>query len=446
MEEVTQVLTAREERTNRQRALLERYHMPVISFSMNIPDSVKDSPLIRRAFLTGREALRAALDEACIKVLRKEEILAATGCEYLCAVKSDALTVKKLCVQIEDANALGRLFDMDVLSPDGEKIDREAAGVGERSCIVCGAAGESCASRRVHSAEELQEAARRIMTEHYSVADRQDVAEKVNAALLEELYTTPKPGLVDRSNNGSHRDMTVLTLEASARALKPFWAKCMEIGQETAEKAPEETFAQLREAGKAAERDMYAATNGVNTHKGTIFTLGVICGAIGRLWKAETPYSDVETITRECARMTSEAMEKDFAAMSKATARTTGERVYLDYGLQGVRGEMANGLLSVKNVALPMIHEARSAGYNTNRAGVYALLALIARGRDTNMIARGGKEKADAASKWAEELLYYCDFPPLTAVEVLNRKFIAENLSPGGCADLLAAAFFLDSL
>ena len=107
MEEVTQVLTAREERTNRQRALLERYHMPVISFSMNIPDSVKDSPLIRRAFLTGREALCAALDEACIKVLRKEEILAATGCEYLCAVKSDALTVKKLCVQIEDANALG---------------------------------------------------------------------------------------------------------------------------------------------------------------------------------------------------------------------------------------------------------------------------------------------------------------------------------------------------
>ena len=448
MEEVTleQVLSAREERVNRQRALLERYHMPVISFGMNIPGPVKDTPLIRRAFFVGRDRLRAALDAAYVKVLRKEETLSTTGCEYLCAVKTDALTVKKLCVQIEDETSLGRLFDMDVLSPEGEKLDREAVGGGERNCIVCGAAGRGCASRRVHSVEELQAAARRIMVDYFAEADRRDVSEKVTQALLDELYTTPKPGLVDRYNNGSHKDMTLATFEASAKALRPFWGKCVEIGQRTADELPAETFAQLRELGKMAEQDMYAATGGVNTHKGAIFTLGVICGALGRLWRAEAPCRDVDLITRECSDMTRAAMDADFAALLPETVQTTGERLYLEHGLKGIRGEMANGLLSVKNVALPMIHDAIEAGYNINRAGVYALLALIARGRDTNMIARGGKERADAASKWAEELLYRCDYPPLTAVEVLNRKFVAENLSPGGCADLLAAALFLYSL
>ncbi len=448
MEEVTleQVLAARDARTQRQSALLERYHMPVISFSMNIPGPVKDTPLIRRAYYTGRDALLGVLKNECVKVLRKEETIASTGCEIQIAVKEDALTVKKLCVQIEDATTLGRLFDMDVLTSEGEKLDREAVGGSERGCIVCGAAGRGCASRRVHSVEELQAAARRIMVEYYAKADRQDVAEKVTAALLEEVYTTPKPGLVDRSNTGSHSDMTIETFERSAKALKPYWARCMEVGQKTAGGAPAETFAQLRELGKAAERDMLAATGGVNTHKGAIFTLGTICGAIGRLWSAEKPFQDVEAITRECAAMTKAAVKADFAALTPETARTTGEKLYLESGLRGIRGEMADGLLSVKNIALPMIHEAMEAGYNHNRAGVYALLALIARGRDTNMIARGGRKRAAVASKWAEELLYCCNFPPLTAVEVLNRKFVAENLSPGGCADLLAAAYFLDSI
>ena len=448
MEAVTleQVLEARDARVERQNALLKRYSSPVISFCMNIPGPVKDTPLIRRAFLVGRDALSGAMDRELFRVLKAEERLADTGCEYLCAVKGDALAVKRLCVQIEDANALGRLFDMDVLMPDGTKLERDAVEGGERNCIVCGARGRGCASRRVHSVEELQAAARRIMTEHFRSADRMDIAEKVTQALLEEVYTTPKPGLVDRSNNGSHSDMTVETFERSAKALRPYWASCVEIGQDTAHLPPEQTFEQLRQPGKKAERDMFAATGGVNTHKGAIFTLGVLCGALGRLWRPEAICRDVERITHECSVMTKAAMRAELDALTPETAHTTGEKVFLERGLRGVRGEVSDGLLSVKNIALPMIHDAMEAGYNRNRAGVYALLALIARGRDTNMIARGGRERAAVASKWAEELLYHCSFPPLTAVEVLNRKFVAENLSPGGCADLLSAAYLLDSL
>ena len=447
MEEVTleQVLEARETRVDRQNALLGKYHMPVISFGMNIPGPVKDTPLIRRAFAAGRGALCAALDAAHIEILEAVETLAITGCELQCAVKEDALTVKRVCAGIEDATPLGRLFDMDVLKPNGVKLDREEVDGGARDCIVCGAKGRGCASRRVHSVAELQAAAKRIMEAYFAEADRNTVSKLATKALLDEVYTTPKPGLVDRKNNGSHSDMTVATFEASAAALTPYWARCVQVGQESAKEAPEATFALLREAGMAAEEDMLAATNGVNTHKGAVFTLGVICGAIGRLWRAEEPCRNTDAILRECAAMTGAAVAADFSALSAQpeTATTAGQRLYLTYGLRGIRGEVADGLPGVGKIALPMLRRALDAGYDRNDAGVYTLLALIARGTDTNMMKRGGAETAALAAKRAAELLDADPFPLIRDVCVLDEDFIAKGLSPGGCADLLAAAYFL---
>ena len=239
--------------------------------------------------------------------------------------------------------------------------------------------------------------------------------------------------------------MAVETFERSAAALGPYWERCVQIGQGTAEQPPEATFALLREAGLEAERAMYAVTGGVNTHKGAIFTLGVLCGAVGRLWKPEAPCRDASAITRECAAMTAAAMEDAFASLTRETARTAGERLYLAYGLRGIRGEIADGLPGVRDTALPVLRRARSAGYSRNDAGVYALLALIARGTDTNLVARGGPEAARAASAAANALLSDGAFPELDEVARLDGSFIRQNLSPGGSADLLAAAYFLDA-
>lgn len=447
MREVTleEVLEAREARVSRQERLLARYRAPVISFSMNIPGPVKDTPLIRRAFFAGRDALRAALRSAGLEALGVSETLAATGCELCCAVRADAPEVKRLCVAIEDADALGRLFDMDVLAPGGVRLDRESVRGGERNCIVCGAKGRGCASRRTHSVPELQAAARRILTEHFAESDRRAAAELVTRALLDEVYTTPKPGLVDRNNNGSHRDMDLAAFEKSAAALEPYWERCVGIGQDSAEEPPKLAFARLRAAGLDAERAMLAATGGVNTHKGAIFTLGVICGALGRLWRAEAPCRDAGAIARMCAALTKEAAGAAFAALSAhpETAGTAGERLYLRRGLRGVRGEAADGLPGVLETALPVLRRALGEGRSRNDAGVYALLALIARGTDTNMAARGGSAQAKAAAEEAAALLDG-GFPDMERVEALDRRFIARNLSPGGCADLLAAAYFLD--
>lgn len=438
-----EMLEAREERVHWQDALREQYGTPVVSFTLNIAGPVKDSPLIRRAFRWGQEQLEAGLTAAKLPVLERTDRLAPTGCEALYAIGGTAREIKMVCVSIEDGSPLGRLFDMDVLDAGGRKLDREEVGGGPRNCIVCGAPGKGCASRRVHSVEELQGATRRIMEEHFAAADREAVSALVTRALLDEVCTTPKPGLVDRANNGSHKDMDIFTFTASAAALAPYWGRCFQIGHETAGLSPEETFAALKKAGQGAERTMFGATGGVNTHKGAIFTLGTICGAVGRLWRAEAPCRDPEVILSECASMVSAAVEKELAALSPDSARTAGERAYLERGLTGVRGEAAQGFPGVRDCALPALKEALNAGRNRNDAGAIALLHLIARGTDTNMVSRGGPELAKKASEDCAQLLRRCPLPEMEDIARLDQEFMRENLSPGGCADLLAAAFFL---
>jgi holo-ACP synthase/triphosphoribosyl-dephospho-CoA synthase len=294
--------------------------------------------------------------------------------------------------------------------------------------------------------EELQKATNNILTRHFRTADREQAAAFATKALLDEACTTPKPGLVDRDNSGSHRDMDLFTFMASAAALSPYWARCIEIGQDSANLPPPDTFLQLRKAGLAAEEAMFAATGGVNTHKGAIFTLGVVCGAVGRLWKPDAPCRAPLSILAECRSMTSSVLKAELGSIASAGlehADTSGQRLYLRYGLTGIRGEVAQGFPSVAQVALPILERALEAGYSRNDAGAMTLIHLIARGCDTNMVARGGMETAQAAARNAAELLERTAFPSMADIARMDQDFIAKNLSPGGCADLLAVTYFL---
>ncbi len=430
------ILDAREQRAGRQRYLLEKYASPIISFSMNIPGPVKDTALIRRAFAWGAGELEKSLKKAEIPVAERLEVRAFTGCEQQLALRADPGTIKTLCVAIEESCPMGRLFDMDVIAPDGRKLDRGE----ERRCLVCGQRGRGCASRRVHSVPELQAAARALMEEHFAALDRDTVVRLADQALRREVDTTPKPGLVDGRNTGSHRDMTRDTFYQSADALRSYWGRCFDLGRESAGRPPEESFPLLREAGLRADAAMLSATNGRNTHKGVIFTLGTVCGAVGRLWRPETPCRDIPAICAEAGAMYAPTLARDQAAFTGATA---GERLYLKTGNAGVRGELAAGLPGVTDIALPAMEAALSAGCDENTAAVASLLALIGRGTDTNMIHRGGEDAAREASADAAALLRSGPVPDLAAVEALDDAFIRRNLSPGGCADLLAVSLFL---
>ena len=438
MPEVTlqQMLTVREKRAERQHRLLERYGHPVICFTMNIAGPIKTSPLIERAFRYGCNALRSALPAQ-----PQGEYLATdvTGCEWTFAIDADATALKAICISIEEATTIGRLFDMDVIAENGVKAER---GI-QRGCIVCGEAGRGCAASRRHSVEELQAATRTILTDFFLAQDAAMVADRAVSSLIEEVDTTPKPGLVDRRNNGSHQDMDLPLFYRSAESLRGYFSDCFTIGQRTASERPETTFSQLRARGLEAERAMFEVTDGVNTHKGAVYSFGVLCGALGRLWNGVFPIADLNTLLSECPGLVHRSAAIDFLNVLENTA---GLRCYREYRLTGVRGEAESGFASVARYGLPAFENALNSGLNANDAGVYALLHLIAHVGDTALFHRGGADGATFAADAARVLIESDAFPTIADVEALDDAFIERNLSPGGCADLLAVTYFLHHL
>ena len=435
-----EILAAREVRVQRQSALLAQFGRPLVCFTMNIAGPVKCTPQIVRGFRLGCRLLDLQLMRVRAAVLHREACEAATGCEAFYVVDLDPESLKALTMELEDGSDLGRLFDMDVLTPGGCKLERAA----ERGCLVCGKPGKGCARSRAHSVAALTAAANGRLETALRRWDRETAAELAVRALLWEACTTPKPGLVDRNNSGSHRDMDQFTFQASAAALWPYFQRCTELGQETAGLPPAETFAALRWPGKEAEMAMLAATGGVNTHKGAIFTMGVVCGALGRLDRMQ--WRQPEQVLAQCAAMTKGIVARDFAGLTAETAQTAGQKLYLAHGISGVRGQLEAGLPTVLAQGLPVLEAGLAQGKSLEEAGAAALLALIASTEDTNLIARGGLEAQRAAAAEAAELLSRTPYPDREALEQLDRAYVEKNLSPGGCADLLAVCYLLHFL
>ena len=207
---------------------------------------------------------------------------------------------------------------------------------------------------------------------------------------------------------------------------------------ETSEQSPTETFALLRAEGLAAEPVMYAQTNGANTHKGSIFTMGLLCGAAGR-----TGSREAEILLREVAAMTAGLCDLDFAGITGETAVTTGQKLYAQYGITGVRGQAEAGYPALLNVGLPVLEQGLADGLDLNDAGCAVLLHLLCAATDTNMIARSNMDTAKAMTGKVASVLANNPYPANEVIEALDEEFIQKNLSPGGAADLLAATYFL---
>lgn len=260
----------------------------------------------------------------------------------------------------------------------------------------------------------------------------QRIARLAAAALVEEVYTTPKPGLVDLNNTGAHQDMTVQTFLYSAAALQPYFREMAELGRAL---PMDSLLPALREAGIRAEQAMFRATNGVNTHKGALFSLGLLCGCAGRCM-AEGVQPTAEVLCQIVAALTQGICTRELGYGDI----THGQSVFQKYGSRGVRGEAEDGFPNVLQHSLPGFRADLAQGVDYGEAAVKALLRLIANVPDTTVLHRRGPDMAAWAAKEAENLLaQYSE----EAAQALDAAFIRENISHGGCADLLAVTIFL---
>lgn len=299
------------------------------------------------------------------------------------------------------------------------------------------------------------------------------VAECALEALLLEVAATPKPGLVDRRNNGAHRDMNFYTFIRSALSLRPHFALMAQAGQDLAKKPPQELFNYVRILGLAAEKDMFAATNNINTHKGALFALGLLCASAGQAccrsadrsgWQpaalgqfvaqmsqglCQRELADLNTLAAQATNATQATgavsltnAEPDIKVRPTA-ALTHGQRMYLQYGACGARGQAESGFAQVIEKYLPYLRDLKKQQLDKDEILVRTLLLIGADLDDTNILNRVGATKA----AWAKEACAALhEHYTHEAACQLDDLFIKERISPGGSADLLSVTIFLDKL
>lgn len=444
------ILAGKEARFQRQKAFREKHGTALVSITINMPGPVKDIPVLRRLRDYAAQAVRSRLH-----VIGEEHTNAMTGPEALLAVQDAAGMVKEITVEIEEEYPFARLLDIDVFDADGQLLSRQTQGK-SRGCFVCGGETVMCMRGQKHTQIDLKSAVEKMLNQFRAYETRlvSPMAEKLGAlaveAMLYEVTCTPAPGLVDRVNSGAHQDMDFYSFMASSAALVMPMARCAEAGIRH-EGDIEALLPVLRIIGLEGEKAMLAATHGVNTQKGLVFLLGIMAGAAGWLKGQKSPVT-AKAVLQSAGQMVTGIVEKELmgAADKKTEMLTAGEKLYIKYGVTGIRGELAEGLPAVANQALPALQQGLDRGLSINDALVQTLLVLMTCVDDTTVMHRHNPDKMriwvrqqvqgvlEAGGMETAEGKKMC--------ESLDAKFIEHNVSPGGVADLLAVTWFLHRL
>lgn len=274
------------------------------------------------------------------------------------------------------------------------------------------------------------------------------IAENAIKGMLLEVACTPKPGLVDRKNNGANTDMDFILFSISSASICQYFRRFVMLGLESADL--DGAFLEvLRREGVKAEKNMFRATAGINTQKGLIFIMGLICAAAGRILKRERRISH-GSISEEISLITSGICSKELGTLANADRNvllSKGEKLYLKFGVTGIRGEVENGLPSIMNYGLPELLVSLSNGMSFNDSMVNALLKIMSISEDTNVIARSDYETLKTQVQPMASNALKCGgmstVKGRSLIFTMDEYFISHNINPGGSADLLAATVAL---
>ena len=275
--------------------------------------------------------------------------------------------------------------------------------------------------------------------------NNKNIATLATKALLYEVSISPKAGLVSRLSNGSHKDMNFYTFIDSSLALHNYFLNCFDYGQEKLFSCPN-FFKDLREVGKVAEKEMYEATKGINTHKGTIFSMGILLAVLGVHLK-ENKEIDLkilsEKIKEMCKPLLNELEDAD-------NISTYGEKAYKEYHLTGARGLAIYGYEIVLLDGINKLKDfCKTLDFET--ACILLLFYYMSVLDDTNIVNRASittlKEVQILSKELFEENKKTLEKENIkNSMSKLNDIFIEKNISAGGSADLLILTIFIHLL
>ena len=272
--------------------------------------------------------------------------------------------------------------------------------------------------------------------------NNKEVAKLATKALLYEVSISPKAGLVSRLSNGSHRDMDFYTFIDSALSLSKYFSECFIYGQKNNFYSPN-FFKNLRDLGKKAEKEMYEATNGINTHKGTIFSMGILISVLASYFK-ETDEIDLKILSQKIKTMCSSLIDE---LENINNFSTYGEKAFKNYYLTGARGLALSGYDIVLLDGINKLKEfTKSLDFETSC--ILLLFYYISLLDDTNIVNRTNFETLKEIQILCKNL-YEENVKSLSKEKIrnemskLNDIFIEKNISAGGSADLLILTIFI---
>lgn len=268
--------------------------------------------------------------------------------------------------------------------------------------------------------------------------DANTTARAATLALHDELVLYPKPGLVSCQDTGSHTDMDATVFFRSLSCLRHYFRATTLAGSRGA------AFAELEALGRAAETRMLVRTQGVNTHRGAIFTLGLLCAAAGGLQTGSGPRTAQRLRDDLCVRWSS-----DIVARLHRKRASNGQQAVQAFGLRGIEQEAVLGFPTLFEVTAPALRQALGSGLSRQAAQLQAFFQTMAVLDDTNLAHRGGLPGLRWAQAQARDFLERGGMHQTDATSqarTMHHAFVQRRLSPGGCADLLSAACWLQRM
>ncbi|PKL14234.1 MAG: citrate lyase holo-[acyl-carrier protein] synthase [Spirochaetae bacterium HGW-Spirochaetae-8] len=486
-----QLLADRETRASRIHGIIARTGLPLVELTLNIPGPEKLNPRLYLLHRYLETRVRQLLHLHAILVVAEDRGYPKVGPCTLLSLRPSSPSewfapaafcqeVKRLMVTLEVDEPLGRLFDIDVFTPDGIKLQRTS---GLRQCLLCDAPAVVCARSGTHAIEELTTRIEGLMLNSAGLqrfmqlpiatvgGDSQQepvlfqrVAITAQRALMAEVSLTPKPGLVDQDNCGAHKDMDFFTFSATTCALGDMCVSMVKAGYDadgTCRADLPRLLSQLRHIGLEGEKAMLTASQGVNTQKGLIFSIGLLLGALGLHLRDRGISPDILPSDPLCAVGDLHAIRDYVRGMCQGMVareltgkqvepKTYGERLHALAGVRGARGEAEAGFPTAFHA-----YELLSAFINRHgtpyhqdfkKSALQTLMMVMVELEDTNILGRHGWTTLLTMRNLVQQYLKgggVGNDPQLAGLRELDAEFINRNLSPGGAADTLATAIFL---